>query len=80
MSLVLIGCGDKKANLTGKACFGKNNSSLIESLDNQCSEGDIIGTKHPAYFCDFSYSIAYNQFNSAVCVYTGKMASERLAE
>lgn len=81
VSLALIGCGDNKISLTGKACLGDNNDTLIEALDsNQCNAGDTIATKHPAYFCDFSYNIAYNNFNSAICIYTGKMAQERFAK
>lgn len=81
VSFVLFGCGENKTSLTGKACLGNNNSTLIESLgSNQCSAGDTIATKNPAYFCDFSYAVTYNNYNSAICVYTGKMAPERLAK
>ncbi|MCX8596372.1 MULTISPECIES: hypothetical protein [unclassified Gilliamella] len=81
VSFVLIGCGDNKTSLTGKACLGDNNDTLIETLGSgQCSAGDTIGTKYPAYYCDFSYAIAYNNYNSAICVYTGKMAQERIAK
>ncbi len=32
----------------------------------------------PAYFCDFNHAVAYNGYNSAVCIYTGKQAGERV--
>ena len=38
-----------------------------------------MATKHPAYFCDFTYSVAYNDFNSAMCVYNGKQREERIS-
>ena len=31
--------------------------------------GDIVATKHPAYFCDFNYAVTFNSYNSAICVY-----------
>jgi hypothetical protein len=27
--------------------------------------------KNPAYFCDFKSEIAFNNYNSAICIYTG---------
>lgn len=72
------GCNQHDTALTGKACLGANSDTLVESIKNQCQAGDIVGTKHPAYFCDFTYSVAYNDFNSAFCVYNGKVREERV--
>ena len=52
-SLALTGCSDDKTSLSGKACLGVDNDTLIEGLNGQCKAGDIVATKHPAYFCDF---------------------------
>lgn len=79
-SAILAGCNAHDNELTGKACLGSNNDTLVEILDDKCKAGDTVATKHPAYFCDFTYAIAYNDFNSAMCVYNGKQREERLAE
>jgi hypothetical protein len=63
---------------TGNACLGQNNDSLVEYIGNHCQAGDTIATKHPAYFCDFNHTVAFNTFNSAMCIYTGKQAGERV--
>lgn len=63
---------------TGNACLGQNNDSLVEYIGNHCQAGDTIATKHPAYFCDFDHAVAFNTFNSAMCIYTGKQARERV--
>lgn len=65
----LTACSD---STTGQACLGKNSNSLVEHLGKQCKAGDAIATKNPVYFCDFNYSIAYNDYNSAMCIYSGK--------
>ncbi|MNR08214.1 hypothetical protein D3C85_1243600 [compost metagenome] len=74
---LLAGCGDKT---TGKACLGADNDSLVESMQEQCKAGDTVATKHPAYFCDFNYAVAYNGYNSAICVYSGAQKPERTTE
>ena len=76
-SFILSGCDSKKDITTGIACSGSDNDSLVESLGNQCKTGDAIVTKYPAYFCDFNYSIAYNDYNSAFCIYSGNQKQER---
>ncbi|WP_197540930.1 hypothetical protein [Alcanivorax sp. NBRC 101098] len=70
----LSACGDKT---TGQACLGPNNSGLVEGMQSECKAGDAIATKHPAYFCDFNYAVAYNDYNSAMCIYSGKQKPER---
>lgn len=77
-ALLLSGCSDSGVSITGKACMGTNNDTLIEGLGDQCKAGDTIATKHPAYFCDFHYAVAYNDYNSAICVYRGSVAEERI--
>lgn len=77
-TLLLSGCSDSAVSITGKACMGPDNDTLIEGLGGQCKAGDTIATKHPAYFCDFHYAIAYNDYNSAICVYRGSVAEERI--
>ena len=77
-TFILSGCSDDGVSITGKACLGTNNDTLIEGLGNQCKAGDTIATKHPAYFCDFHYSVAYNDYNSAICIYRGSLAEERI--
>lgn len=79
-SILLSGCDDKGVTPTRKACLGTNNDSLIESLKEKCKKGDIIATKNPAYFCDFKSSIAFNSYNSAMCIYTGQQADERIQD
>ena len=76
-AMALSACGDET---TGQACMGSNNDSLIETLQGKCKAGDTIATKHPAYFCDFNYAIAYNDYNSAFCIYSGSLKPERTAE
>jgi len=78
VTLFLTGCNADKT--TGKACLGANNDSLIEGMQEQCKAGDAIATKNPAYFCDFNYTVAYNDYNSAFCIYYGKQKTERTAE
>lgn len=75
--MCLNGCGDSKSTITGKACMGANNDSLVENMQQECKAGDAVATKFPAYFCDFNYSITYNSYNSAICIYTGKLKEER---
>lgn len=76
-STMLVGCKDEGITPTGKACLGSDNGSLVEGLGNICQKGDIVATKHPAYFCDFKSTIATNAYNSAMCIYVGKQAAER---
>ena len=73
---LLAGCSEDKA--TGYACLGADNDSLVETIEEHCKAGDAIATKHPAYFCDFNYAVTYNGFNSALCIYTGQQATERV--
>lgn len=75
--LTLAACGD---GITGQACMGADNDSLVENLQSQCETGDTIATKHPAYFCDFNHAIAYNNYNSAFCIYAGQQRPERTAQ
>ena len=70
----LAGCGDKT---TGQACLGSDSDSLVEGMQSECKAGDAIATKYPAYFCDFNYAVAYNDYNSAFCIYSGKQKPER---
>jgi hypothetical protein len=72
--LALSGCTD---GTTGQACLGEDNDSLVEGMQDKCKAGDAVATKHPAYFCDFNYAIAYNDYNSAMCIYSGKQRVER---
>lgn len=76
--ITLTGCSDGKTSLSSKACLGINNDTLVEGLNGQCKAGDIVATKHPAYFCDYNYAVAYNSYNSATCVYNGKLREERV--
>ncbi|MDO6764663.1 hypothetical protein [Agarivorans sp. 1_MG-2023] len=76
--LALSGC-NSQATPTGKACMGSRGGSLVEGLENQCKAGDAIATKEPTYYCDFNYAIAYNDYNSAMCIYSGKRKDERTA-
>ncbi|AHY45181.1 hypothetical protein EGJ28_19945 [Stutzerimonas xanthomarina] len=73
---LLAGCSEDKT--TGYACLGADNDSLVETIEEHCKAGDAIATKHPAYFCDFNYAVTYNGFNSALCIYTGQQATERV--
>ena len=74
-SAVATGCSQRAPE--GQACLGDNADSLVEGLGDRCKAGDIIGTKNPAYFCDFNYAVAYNDYNSAFCVYNGKKRDTR---
>ena len=76
--VTITGCSDGKTSLSGKACLGVNNDTLIEGLNGQCKAGDIVATKHPTYFCDYNYAVAYNLYNSATCVYNEKLRQERI--
>lgn len=82
LTCVLTGCYEQqsapKNTVTGRACLGKDNDTLVEGLKGLCQAGDTIATKHPAYFCDFSYAVAYNNYNSAICVFTGRESDERI--
>lgn len=75
--LSVAGCNEHSHSLTGKACLGTNNDTLVESLGDQFQARDMIGTKHPDYFCDFSYAVAFNQYNFEFCVFSGAQAEER---
>lgn len=77
-SILLAGCNDEGITPTGKACLGTDHDSIVETLNGQCEKGDIIATKNPGYFCDFKSTVVMNSFNSAVCIYTGKIADERI--
>lgn len=76
----LGGCNDHNSTPTGKACLGTNNDTLVESLGDKCHAGDAISTKHPAYFCDFTYAVTFNNYNSAFCIFSGAQAGERTAD
>lgn len=71
----LAGCYEQAP--TGQACLGPDNHSLVEGLGGRCEKGDIVATKSPAHFCDFNYSVAFNDYNSAFCVYVGEQRSSR---
>ena len=58
---LLMACGGDKT--TGKACLGSNNDTLVEGMQDKCKAGDIVATKHPAYFCDFNYAVTFNSYN-----------------
>jgi len=76
---LLAGCNQPQGTKpTGTACLGQSNDSLVEHMADQCQAGDAVATKFPAYFCDFTHAVAYNGFNSALCIYTGKQAEERI--
>ncbi len=75
--VALTACGD---NQTGKACLGPDNDTLVEGISDKCKAGDAIATKNPAYFCDFNYAVAYNDYNSAFCIYSGAKKAERTSE
>ncbi|MEJ2680638.1 MAG: hypothetical protein P8176_04495 [Gammaproteobacteria bacterium] len=79
ISLLLSGCLGSDHTVSGKACLGPNNDALVESLSGACKAGDAIATKHPAYFCDFRYAVAYNEYNSAFCIYVGELKPERIS-
>lgn len=72
--IILAACGGKT---TGQACLGEDNDSLVESIQSECKAGDAVATKNPAHFCDFNYAVAYNDYNSAFCIYSGKQKPER---
>ena len=67
-------------SLKGHACLGPDHNTLVEELGGACKQGDTIATKYPAYFCDFNYTVAFNTSNSAICVYRGDVAEERVKE
>lgn len=71
----VAGCSPKAP--TGQACLGNDADSLVEGLGSTCKAGDTIATKNPAYFCNFSYAIAYNSYNSAFCIYSGGKSETR---
>ena len=75
--IAFAGCSSQAP--TGQACLGDDADSLVEGLGDRCEAGDIIATKNPAYFCDFNYAVAYNDYNSAFCVYTGATRATRAA-
>ncbi len=58
--------------------MGPNYTALVEGMQDKCKAGDAIATKHPAYFCDFNYAVVYNDFNSAMCIYSGGQKVERV--
>ena len=76
-AILLINTG---AMFPGKACLGSNNDTLVEGMQDKCKAGDIVATKHPAYFCDFNYAVTFNSYNSAICVYSGGLKPERTTE
>lgn len=78
LSLMLISACDNDKQ-TGEACLGLNNDTLVESIQNECKKGDSVATKNPAYFCDFNYSVAYNDYNTAFCIYSGRIKKERMS-
>ena len=75
LATALSGCSSQAP--TGKACLGDDADSLVEGLGDRCKAGDTIATKNPAYFCNFNYSVAYNDYNSAFCVYNGAKRDTR---
>lgn len=78
IATALVGCDQHQTSLTGMACLGTDNDTLVEAMPDKCKAGDMIVTKHPAYFCDFTYAVPYNDFNSAFCVFNGKLREERI--
>ena len=79
-SALLPLCAVAQVSVTGQACLGADHNTLVEELSNVCKAGDTIATKYPAYFCDFNYTVAFNTSNSAICVYRGDVAEERVKE
>lgn len=77
-SALLLLCAVAQVSVTGQACLGADHNTLIEELSNVCKAGDTIATKYPAYFCDFHYAVAFNTSNSAICIYRGDVAQERV--
>ncbi len=75
LPMLLGGCYEQAP--TGQACLGADNDSLVEGLGSICKKGDIVATKNPAHFCDFNYSVAFNGYNSAFCVYVGEQREPR---
>lgn len=77
-SALLPLCAVAQVSVTGQACLGVDHNTLVEELSNVCKAGDTIATKYPAYFCDFHYAVAFNTSNSAICIYRGDVAQERV--
>lgn len=77
VSLALAGCDN---TTTGKSCLGSDGDTLVEALSGQCKAGDTIATKNPAFYCDFRYSVAFNGYNSAFCIFSGHQADERVSK
>lgn len=77
-SALLPLCAVAQVSVTGQACLGADHNTLVEELSNVCKAGDTIATKYPAYFCDFHYAVAFNTSNSAICIYRGDVAQERV--
>ncbi|SIQ06572.1 hypothetical protein SAMN05421672_102260 [Pseudomonas flexibilis] len=75
VAMSLAGCYEQAP--TGQACLGADNDSLVEGLGGVCKKGDIVATKNPAHFCDFNYSVTFNGYNSAFCVYVGEQRESR---
>lgn len=61
---------------TGNIAMGDDLDTLFESLPmparNAAKKGDIIATKAPQLFCDFSKSVSFNDYNTAFCSYCGE--------
>lgn len=77
-SALLPLCAIAQVSVTGQACLGADHNTLVEEFLNVCKAGDTIATKYPAYFCDFHYAVAFNTSNSAICIYRGDVAQERV--
>lgn len=61
------------AAASDNACLGSRGDRLVESFNAEgCAKGDIVATKHPERYCDFSQTITFNDFNTAYCVYRGE--------
>lgn len=54
---------------------GDKGDAVIENLPwdvlQKIKKGDIVWTKSPELFLDFNYSVAYNDYNSAVGKFAG---------
>ncbi len=82
LSIFLNGCNNAKketipvsgANVE-KMYMGDNFDSLFEGLPwetiKNAKKGDIISTKMPGLFLDFSYPVAFNDYNSAFGKFAG---------
>lgn len=77
LTTLLQACtSDNKAkNEPDTVYVGDKGDALIESLSwdilQKIKKGDIVWTKQPELFLDFSYSVAYNDYNSAVGKFIG---------